>query len=319
MRKFALLIIIISRIILFQNQATAQPPLPAGYYGTISINGQLAPVGTIIVPLIRGVAYPASDTVKTAGNYGLLFVHADDPSTPSTKEGGVFGDSVVFKAITQLNEYIMTPSGAWASGVNQQLNLINQDYIPVELSSFYASINHDAVLLSWTTASESNNFGFEVQKSRDNKSYTKIGFVQGHGTTSVVQRYQFEDQTQSSGIYFYRLKQIDTDGSFEFSSSVKVDVALPDIISLEQNYPNPFNPTTTIRFKTPQKDRASLTIFNIKGEFIRCLIDDNLESGQYTIHWNGDNAQGKQVPNGIYIYSLQSGSSRISKKMILVE
>ena len=140
---------------------------------------------------------------------------------------------------------------------------------PVELISFTGEASESNVELNWSTASETNNSGFEIIRSTIEETWNKIGFVPGHGTTTEPQHYTFSDNDVKSGRYKYRLKQIDFDGSFEYSEEIEVNVTLPNKFSLDQNYPNPFNPTTTINYSIPEDVFVTLTVYNIVGESCR--------------------------------------------------
>ncbi|MFQ5602676.1 MAG: FlgD immunoglobulin-like domain containing protein [bacterium] len=192
--------------------------------------------------------------------------------------------------------------------------------VPVELTSFSAEILSNAVKLNWLTASETNNFGFEIEKSFDDIVYEKIGFVNGHGTTTSPQRYRFEDQKLNFAkkLRYYRLKQIDTDGSFEYSGSLKVTLAPPDNFVLQQNYPNPFNPETSIGYQLPKSTRVKLVIFNLIGQEIRNLVDSVEPAGFHKIIWNGKDNFGREVPSGTYIYQLKTAEFTGVKKMTLL-
>ena len=148
--------------------------------------------------------------------------------------------------------------------------------IPVELTSFTASVVEGNVVLNWITATELNNSGFEIerQKTKDEKSeeWESIGFVNGNGTSTSVHSYSFVDKNTNEGKSYYRLKQIDFDGSFDYSKTVEVDLSLPTIFSLEQNYPNPFNPTTKISWQSPIAGHQSLIIYDVLGNEVAKLV-----------------------------------------------
>jgi hypothetical protein len=190
--------------------------------------------------------------------------------------------------------------------------------IPVELTSFAASVSDGNVNLNWTTATEQNNQGFEVQRSTDNQ-FTSIGFVNGSGTTTEVHSYSYVDASVEVGTYTYRLKQVDYDGTFEYSSVVEVDVTAPNVFALEQNYPNPFNPSTMIKFNLAADSKVSLTIFDVLGQEVANLISGNLTAGSHEIDFNASN-----VNSGVYFYRIDAtavdGTNFTSvKKMILTK
>jgi hypothetical protein len=192
--------------------------------------------------------------------------------------------------------------------------------VPVELTSFTGSYIGQTVNLNWATATETNNYGFEIQRSSEGGSFATVAFVQGKGTTTETQNYNFIDKNITSRTnYSYRLKQIDFDGHFDFSNVVNLGASLPTSMVLDQNYPNPFNPSTTISFAIPSKSNVSLDVYNLVGQKVMTLVSGNLEEGTYKYNIDASN-----LSSGIYVYSLavtnESGSSKIiSKKMTLLK
>jgi len=193
--------------------------------------------------------------------------------------------------------------------------------LPVELTSFSASVEGISVTLNWETASELNNKGFEIQRTMNNEQLTMnnwevIGFVEGHGTTTEVNKYSFIDKSEKpNGTYYYRLKQIDNDGSYEYSGIVEVEVNnIPKKYSLEQNYPNPFNPSTVIEYSIPEKGFVTLKIYDILGNEIVTLVNNEKEAGNYDVKFDAS-----QLTSGIYIYSIQVNDFRATKKMMLLK
>jgi len=186
--------------------------------------------------------------------------------------------------------------------------------IPVELVSFTAELSRDIAFLKWITATETNNSGFEIERRQDNSGWEKIGFVEGHGTTTEPNSYSFEDKNISTGIYLYRLKQIDYNGSFEYSIEVKLEVSVPSEFSLEQNYPNPFNPETKIKYSVPQASQIQIKVYDILGNKIETLVNEEKSVGTYEITWNAEN-----LPSGVYFYQLKAGEFVQTKKMLLMK
>jgi hypothetical protein len=186
--------------------------------------------------------------------------------------------------------------------------------IPVELTSFSAIANYNNVLLRWSTATELNNSGFEIQRSTQGNEFSTIGFVPGHGTTSDAKNYSFTDANLSTGTYSYRLKQVDYNGTFLYSEIVNVDVTAPAKFGLAQNYPNPFNPETNIKFSLPQSSEVTLKIFNALGQEVRTLVNQFMESGSHTINFNASD-----LNSGIYFYKLDAGQFTEVKKMTLIK
>jgi hypothetical protein len=188
--------------------------------------------------------------------------------------------------------------------------------IPVELTSFNAEIIDSKVFLNWETATETNNMGFEIERKSGAADFVKIGFVEGHSTTTEKQNYQFIDvmnEVQANS-FTYRLKQIDYDGSYEYSDEVFVDNTAPVDYALQQNYPNPFNPATTISYSLPLKSQVELVIYNTLGESVMRLVNEEKEAGKYSVKFDATN-----LPSGIYFYKLQAGSFIETKKMVLMK
>ena len=317
MKKIYTFIFII--ILLFTTVVFCQPQLPSDFWGTVKINGEDAPVGTVLIPTINNIPYPMNDTLIVQGQYGLLSINSDYISTPDVKEGGSNGDEIVFKAKIGALEYTLTPTGVWLTSITQRLDLVNEGAIPVELSSFYLTLDSSMVTLHWITQSERNNFGFEVQRSPDATNFHKIGFVNGHGTTSEPHRYKFVDQTSTRTNSFYRLKQIDTDGSFTLTQTVAINSLLPNNYRLDQNYPNPFNPVTHIPYFLMVPGEIKIDIFDIRGQFIQNLAAGYQTSGKHLVTWDGKNSSGAKAANGVYIYRLTADRFDISKKLILMK
>ena len=190
--------------------------------------------------------------------------------------------------------------------------------VPVELVSFAANNDENKITLSWQTATEKNNEGFDIERSVDNKTFSKIGNVSGRGTTTERQSYSYVDNSSSGGKLYYRLKQIDYDGSFSYSKTLEV-TAIPMVFALSQNYPNPFNPTTTIKFQLPKQERVVLEIYNTLGERVKTLVNDIKEAGYYRLNWNGTNNNDVTVSTGVYIYRLMAGQYVSTKKMIFLK
>ena len=194
--------------------------------------------------------------------------------------------------------------------------------IPVELTDFSGVVKGREVLLTWKTVSEKNNLGFEIQRKAmnisDNSKWEGIDLVQGNGTTTLPHSYSYSDRNISPGEYKYRLKQIDFDGSFEYSKEVEINIDTPNKFTLEQNYPNPFNPTTRISFSLPTDSKVTLSLFDILGREIKTLLNKDLQAGYYNIDFNASG-----YPSGVYFYRLRAerinGENFSStKKMLLL-
>jgi hypothetical protein len=181
------------------------------------------------------------------------------------------------------------------------LELMTYAVVPVELLSFSAVQNENRVLLEWTTATELNNRGFEIQRSIDNSEWQPIGFVDGRGTSSNYSSYSFSDDNPPPGRISYRLIQSDYDGTFEIYGPVEVEIKAVSDFALEQNYPNPFNPSTKISFSLPVKSTVSLKIYDILGEEVAEIINEIREAGKYSELFDATG-----LASGVYVYKLHA-------------
>ncbi|MCW8809654.1 MAG: T9SS type A sorting domain-containing protein [Ignavibacteriaceae bacterium] len=173
--------------------------------------------------------------------------------------------------------------------------------VPVELTSFSASVSGTNVELNWATATEVNNQGFDVERGQDNITFEKIGFVPGFGTTTEPKSYSYTDQSANSGKYYYRLKQVNFDGSFDYSGVVEVEVSLPAKFALEQNYPNPFNPSTSIQFSLPVDAQVTIGVYNLVGEKAAEVASRNFAAGSHNV-----TIDASALTSGIYFYKLDA-------------
>ncbi len=189
--------------------------------------------------------------------------------------------------------------------------------VPVELTIFEADAKDYGIELKWTTATELNNKGFEIQRSNDKINFEKIVFVYGHGSTTKTNEYSFTDKSVSRRIHYYRLKQIDYDGTYKFSKIVEINFEnTPREFSLAQNYPNPFNPTTTINYSIPQTSFVTIKVYDVLGNEITTLVNEEKKAGNYSTQF----AVGSmQLPSGVYFYRMQAGDFAETKKLILVK
>ena len=187
--------------------------------------------------------------------------------------------------------------------------------MPVELTSFSAVIIEKGIQLKWRTETELNNFGFEIQRSNNTDNWDILGFVEGYGNSNSPKEYIFTDAiVRFAGTYYYRLKQIDNDGHYEYSRNIEVDFNSPVDFKLNQNYPNPFNPSTTISFSLPFSGNVSLKIFNALGEEITSLVESFLESGVHSINFNAEG-----LTSGLYVYQLSTSNAIQTRKMLYLK
>ncbi len=199
---------------------------------------------------------------------------------------------------------------------------------PVELVSFEATIEKQtSVKLIWKTATEVNNFGFEVERKNENEEDCEtIGFVEGAGNSNSPKEYSFEDCPSGAGKYFYRLKQIDLDGSYEYSNVVEVNLSSPSKFELKQNYPNPFNPTTIISYVIARSETTrqstevlvQLRVYDALGREVATLVNEKQAPGNYAVKFDASSASGG-LTSGIYFYTLRAGDYVCTKKMILMK
>jgi carboxypeptidase T len=191
--------------------------------------------------------------------------------------------------------------------------------IPVELTSFTANLIDNKVTLKWSTASELNNHGFEIQRNRssEERSYVTVGYVEGKGTTTETTEYIFVDKSPITGVSNYRLKQVDYDGTYKYYGPVTVEYSGIIDYELSQNYPNPFNPATVIKYSIPQDGEVSIKLYNILGVEIAELVNEYKEAGKHSLEFSVDALDGK-IGSGVYFYTLKSGSYTQTRKMILL-
>ena len=203
--------------------------------------------------------------------------------------------------------------------------ITDNETVPVELVSFTGNYKNNNVVLNWATSSETNNSGFEIERLKKpgllpgNNEWDKIGFVNGRGTTTELNNYSFTDQYLQTGIYQYRLKQIDLNGSFRFSSIVEIEVGVLYQFSLSQNYPNPFNPVTKIKFTVPVTSFVNLNIYDVTGKEISTLINEEKKPGSYEIDFPDKSEDLLNLASGLYFYRLKAGSFVETKKMLLLK
>ena len=210
--------------------------------------------------------------------------------------------------------------------------VVTEEIVPVELLSFTSSVYGNNVTLNWITSTETNNMGFEIERLKDSKieklkNWESIGFVSGNGTTTETQTYFFSDINLDAGLYQYRLKQIDFDGTSEYSNIIETEIIVASDFILAQNYPNPFNPTTTISFTIPKiipnsSSRAEsreevsgvqLKVYDVLGNEVAVLVDENKPAGNYEVLFNSGN-----LASGVYLYKLSFGKLEVVRKMILM-
>ncbi len=199
------------------------------------------------------------------------------------------------------------------------VNFTILDGVPVELVSFTADRLKNGVRLNWSTATETNNSGFTIERSSDSENFESLQFIPGNGTTTEVSHYTYLDETVETGVYYYRLKQTDFDGTYIYLNVVTVDIGLPQNFVLNQNHPNPFNPSTTISFLLPVDADVKIDLFNTLGQKVNEILNTKMNGGSHTITFDASG-----LSSGIYYYTMtatgnQGMSFSSTKKMVLMK
>ncbi len=248
-------------------------------------------------------------------------------TSSSTDRGAVSGNGIILisnptdKISLTANPLANVDLSVYRSRLSlSRIEKTSDDPLPVELSSFSAVVLDNGIKLNWRTETEVNNYGFEIERLQNYniekfQDWGKIGFVAGNGNSNSPNEYSFVDEQVSAGKYSYRLKQIDTDGSFEYSKVIEIDLELPAKFELSQNYPNPFNPSTTIQFSLPESGNVRLNVYNIIGEQVAELVNGLKEAGIHTIKFKAEN-----LNSGFYIYRIEAMNGFVeSRKMVLLK
>ena len=249
------------------------------------------------------------------GDEGIMF---------NTTNGGANWElqgSGTFAGLNSVN--LESSQNGWSVGndgmILKYINNVEPSELPVELTNFEANNSGNYVELKWTTATEINNKGFEIER-KTGSGWEIIGFVNGKGTTTLQNIYSFKDNLKDmSGMVHvsYRLKQVDYDGTFKYSKEVKVQVnSSPVEYSLMQNYPNPFNPSTTIKFSVKENTHVLLKVYDILGREVSTLINEEKPAGTYSVNFN---AAAAELSSGTYFYRLSAGNMVLTKKMLLLK
>ncbi len=254
----------------------------------------------------------------------------DPLGTMPITEETIFSSSGVQTGLTRWGDYTQMsvdpaePDVFWyvnqyqpsTGGFNWRTRIASIDFalVPVELTSFNAVSANDEVELNWSTATETNNQGFQIERKSGNSEFEEVGYVAGFGTTTEAKSYSFVDAGVTVGTYTYRLKQIDFSGKFEYTHEVNVDVTSPIEYALEQNHPNPFNPSTMIKYSIAEDGFVKLAVYNLTGEEVALLVNSQQKAGRYEIDFNASN-----IASGVYIYRMESSNFITSKKLMLMK
>ena len=298
---------------------------------------EFAPQGPdVTAPRVIGAVLTDSVTLRVSFSESLDQAAAQNENNYSIDNGiEVLGASLSGSVVT-LNTSVHTPNtyNVTVSNVTDLAgNTIDPDFnsaeyiwettTPVELISFTGSVNNSGnVELSWTTVSEMNNMRFDIERREQNDTFVIIGNVPGNGTTTETHNYTYADNTVKNKNYYYRLRQVDFSGQFNFSNEIEITVNIPVDFKLEQNYPNPFNPATTISYSLPNNSFVSVKIYNILGIEIHTLVSTIQPAGNFKVNFDASG-----LPSGIYFVRLEAfdpKSTSISlfidtKKMTLIK
>ncbi|MFH1198385.1 MAG: YCF48-related protein [bacterium] len=290
-------------------------------------NGMAVGANGVILKTINGGTNWTTQTSGTSSNlWGVSFVDINNGTVVGfngtilrTTNGGTnwiaqtSGTSNFLLSVS----FIDTDIGITVGGVGTILRT-NDGSLPVELRSFYAVINQGYVELNWNTVTEVNNYGFEVERtSSQNFKWEKICFVQGYGNSNSPKDYSFTDKPNGGCKFKYRLKQIDINGQYEYSTEVEVLLKVPADFSVKQNFPNPFNPTTKIEFSIPSDNNVEIKIFNLLGMEVATLLNEHKQTGTHSIEFSTIGGA-SELSSGIYFYKVVSGNYSKIKKMILL-
>jgi hypothetical protein len=245
-----------------------------------------------------------SPKTPVSGNVAFTFNYTA-PATPQSVTLYANGNSVNLNGGNDGDQ--------WNFAQNFSLEITND--VPVELTSFAAQVTDNNVILNWSTASEENNSSFQIERKQSNEDWNYIGFVTGKGTTTETSKYFFTDKNLSNGIYNYRLKQIDFDGSFKYYDlNSEVDINLVNTFELSQNFPNPFNPSTVINWQIANDGFVTLRVYDITGKEVALLVNNVMKAGKHSVNFDAAN-----LSSGTYFYELRSGDFNVIKKLLLMK
>ena len=273
--------------------------------------------------------------VNTTYSIGVTPV-VENPGTTASDQASFWNHG--YGALLLIEEYYGGDFNAYYHTINDLIIHFNQPYylkmsklalgtvatladmtsiVPVELLAFIASVRNSEVQLLWSTASELNNRGFEIERSvNDNKNFVTVGFVDGKGSSTEINYYSFTDNPKLSGVnqLYYRLKQVDFDGTFSYSDIINVSYDVPAEFVLSQNFPNPFNPSTRISYFVPKESFVSIKVYDFLGREVTTLVSETKSTGSYELSFNASS-----LPSGTYFYTMIADNYSSTKKMILLK
>jgi photosystem II stability/assembly factor-like uncharacterized protein len=255
---------------------------------------------------LKAITFTNSNSIWIVGESGTIFNSTDLGNNWISYDGVTENE---LTAISFTNE-----NTGWFAGKNGTMLKYQIDIVPVEIVSFTANENNNSVQLNWQTATETNNYGFEIERCTGEEKWNNIGFIKGNGNSTSPNSYFFIDNKTVNGNKFkYRLKQVDFDGNYKYSNEVEIEI-VPTEFALYQNFPNPFNPSTKIKYSIQHSTSITIKVFNLIGAEIVTLLDKEMPEGSYDITWNAVN-----LPSGVYFYQMKAGSFIDTKKMLLTK
>ncbi|NWF88765.1 MAG: T9SS type A sorting domain-containing protein [Ignavibacteriaceae bacterium] len=300
----------------------ALPPMPPGFEVRFDLN-PFGVANQVYKDYRNAPSFPFSDTLE----HRLLWQYASGatsftinynlPAGVQMRLQDVFTPTgLLFNSGDLVDSGSYSIPNAVVSGfTSAKLFMMYSDVIPVELTSFNAIVYGNEVTLTWQTAAELNNLGFDVEQKIEDGNWEKIGFVLGHGTSTSVNLYTFSYKLNTFySKYSFRLKQIDLNGSAKYFQEIYINIDVPITFDLKQNYPNPFNPSTYITFSLPVEGNVKLSIYNQIGQLVDIIVNSYLQAGTYSYSWNGENQA-----SGIYFYEIMSNDFKSTKKMLLIK
>jgi hypothetical protein len=323
MKKY-LLCISVLLLFLFSNvasaQVVAQPanqnPIPGQLgvgqnTGTFDFTWTLNYTGGLVNP--DGYLLEISTSSSFTGIDDIYDVFSTSGTDRNENLGSLTPGHLYYWRITA---YVNSP---YNQKVSSATSFYTGNPLPVELTSFSGFAINNIVTLKWSTATEVNNYGFDVERSVDNKTWTKIGFVAGAGNSNSPKNYSFKDEPNGGASFSYRLKQIDVGGAYKYYDPITVSLSGGDKAQLMQNSPNPFNPSTAIKYYIPQAVDVTISIYDILGREVTKLVNSQVEAGYHVVYWNGRDRFGNAAASSVYIYRLTAGSFTEIKKMNLLK
>jgi photosystem II stability/assembly factor-like uncharacterized protein len=299
----------------------SSPYLPMNIYVTaINLPGGISLKDGDEVGIFDGNYCVGSIVLADPNNpLSALIASTDDPGAVGV-DGFTQGHTISYKfwlsaTSTEVTDYNTVYSIGDGTFISQGTTVVSFDnIIPVELTSFTSVINNDEVNLNWKTATETNNFGFDIERRSNETEWIKLGFVKGSGNSTTPNAYTFSDKnTVGRSKFYYRLKQLDMNGTYKFSNVIEVEI-VPTKYALYQNYPNPFNSNTIIRYQLPKQSKVVIKIYNILGSEVIELLNGKKEAGIYEVEFNAD-----KLSSGTYIYKIIADNFIESKKMLLLK